>query len=474
MKIQDIHSQPLIEVGILSRNSIHFVLLSAYKLIGYQKDNPFRMEYYSLPQGSYSCAYEDGMIRFQNKLFASLGFEPESDSGRFILNNVRIGIEFHWEQEMQQCFEGALLIKTENHRLLAINRIALERYLYSVIASEMNARAHTEFLKAHAVISRSWLLAQLGTNTQTAQTGPAAPENQPESPTAPENQPESPAAPENRSDSPAERIRWYEREAHTQFDVCADDHCQRYQGLLEVDTPQVKTALSSTQGMVLCSGEDICDARFSKCCGGLTESFESCWADTRLPYLVSKPDLIPAPDRSSYADPEGFILGNPPSFCNTNDKGILEQVLKDYDFQTRDFFRWTVSYDARELSDLFKQRSGLDLGLLSDLEALERGGSGRIVRLKVTGSKGSLIIGKELEIRRCLSKTHLYSSAFVVDKVLDEQGKVRQFILHGAGWGHGVGLCQIGAAVMAEQGYKFEQILEHYYPNTQIKQLYDS
>ena len=474
MKIQDIHSQPLIEVGILSRNSIHFVLLSAYKLIGYQKDNPFRMEYYSLPQGSYSCAYEDGMIRFQNKLFASLGFEPESDSGRFILNNVRIGIEFHWEQEMQQCFEGALLIKTENHRLLAINRIALERYLYSVIASEMNARAHTEFLKAHAVISRSWLLAQLGTNTQTAQTGPAAPENQPESPTAPENQPESPAAPENRSDSPAERIRWYEREAHTQFDVCADDHCQRYQGLLEVDTPQVKTALSSTHGMVLCSGEDICDARFSKCCGGLTESFESCWADTRLPYLVSKPDLIPAPDRSSYADPEGFILGNPPSFCNTNDKGILEQVLKDYDFQTRDFFRWTVSYDARELSDLFKQRSGLDLGLLSDLEALERGGSGRIVRLKVTGSKGSLIIGKELEIRRCLSKTHLYSSAFVVDKVLDEQGKVRQFILHGAGWGHGVGLCQIGAAVMAEQGYKFEQILEHYYPNTQIKQLYDS
>lgn len=185
MKIQDIHSQPLIEVGILSRNSIHFVLLSAYKLIGYQKDNPFRMEYYSLPQGSYSCAYEDGMIRFQNKLFASLGFEPESDSGRFILNNVRIGIEFHWEQEMQQCFEGALLIKTENHRLLAINRIALERYLYSVIASEMNARAHTEFLKAHAVISRSWLLAQLGTNTQTAQTGPAAPENQPESPIRP-------------------------------------------------------------------------------------------------------------------------------------------------------------------------------------------------------------------------------------------------------------------------------------------------
>jgi peptidoglycan hydrolase-like amidase len=308
------------------------------------------------------------------------------------------------------------------------------------------------------------LLAQLGTNTQTAQIGPAAPENHPESPTAPENW----------SDSPAERIRWYEREAHTQFDVCADDHCQRYQGLLEVDTPQVKTALSSTLGMVLCSGEDICDARFSKCCGGLTESFESCWADTRLPYLVSKPDLIPAPDRSSYADPEGFILGNPPSFCNTGDKDILEQVLKDYDFQTRDFFRWTVSYDVRELSDLFKQRSGLDLGLLSDLEALERGGSGRIVRLKVMGSKGSLIIGKELEIRRCLSKTHLYSSAFVVDKVLDEQGKVRQFILHGAGWGHGVGLCQIGAAVMAEQGYGFEQILEHYYPNTQIKQLYDS
>lgn len=176
MKIQDIHSQPLIEVGILSRNSIHFVLLSTYKLIGYQKDNPYRMEYYSLPKGSYSCAYEDGMIRFQNNLFASLNFEPESDSERFILNNVRIGIEFHWEQEMQQCFEGALLIKTENHRLLAINRIALERYLYSVIASEMNARAHTEFLKAHAVISRSWLLAQLGTNTQTAQIGPAAPE----------------------------------------------------------------------------------------------------------------------------------------------------------------------------------------------------------------------------------------------------------------------------------------------------------
>ncbi len=243
---------------------------------------------------------------------------------------------------------------------------------------------------------------------------------------------------------------------------------------MDADTPQVKTALRATEGMVLCSNDDICDARFSKCCGGLTESFENCWADIRLPYLVSKPDLIPAPDQSTYADLPRFILSNPPSFCNTGNQAVLKQVLKDYDFQTRDFFRWTVRYGVEELSDLFTQRSGMDLGLLSDLEALERGGSGRIIRLKISGRKGSIILGKELEIRRCLSKTHLYSSAFVVEKELDEQGKVRYFILHGAGWGHGVGLCQIGAAVMAEQGYNYKQILEHYYPNTQIKKLYDS
>ncbi|MDD2618250.1 MAG: SpoIID/LytB domain-containing protein [Bacteroidales bacterium] len=470
MKILDIHSQPLIEVGILSREKLDFVLHSSHKVIGYQKDGSKRIEYGSVPQGSYSCSCEDGLVQFENKTFASLSFEPESDSGRFSLCNVRIGIEFHWEQELKQCFEGALLIKTENKHLLAINRIALERYLYSVIASEMNAEASPEFLKAHAVISRSWLLAQLGTNTQTAsfnekKTSQPAEEKQ-EPPTA------SPSDRESTSERPIERIRWYEREAHTQFDVCADDHCQRYQGILEADTPQVKTALRSTIGMVLCSNDDICDARFSKCCGGLTENFESCWADTKLPYLISKPDLIPAPDQSTYADLPSFIRGNPPSFCNTGNQAVLKQVLKDYDLQTRDFFRWTIPYDVEELSELFKLRSGLDLGLLSDLEAVERGGSGRIVRLRISGSKGSLIIGKELEIRRCLSKTHLYSSAFVVEKAMDAQGKVRQFVLHGAGWGHGVGLCQIGAAVMAEQGYRFEQILEHYYPNTQIKKLY--
>ncbi|HNZ80798.1 MAG TPA: SpoIID/LytB domain-containing protein, partial [Bacteroidales bacterium] len=401
-------------------------------------------------RGTHTLTHQSGLILFDGQAYESLRFDPIETGDVFELENVRIGIGFHWERTEKQVFEGSLIILTDEQALTAVNRVPLEAYLTSVISSEMSANASAALLKAHAVISRSWLLAQLQQKGKQSN------------------------ATDGMVDNATTRIRWYDREDHDRFDVCADDHCQRYQGLLEVDTPQVKTALSSTQGMVLCSGEDICDARFSKCCGGLTESFESCWADTRLAYLVSKPDLIPAPDRSSYADPEGFILGNPPSFCNTNDKGILEQVLKDYDFQTRDFFRWTVSYDARELSDLFKQRSGLDLGLLSDLEALERGGSGRIVRLKVTGSKGSLIIGKELEIRRCLSKTHLYSSAFVVDKVLDEQGKVRQFILHGAGWGHGVGLCQIGAAVMAEQGYKFEQILEHYYPNTQIKQLYDS
>ncbi|MDD2560334.1 MAG: SpoIID/LytB domain-containing protein [Bacteroidales bacterium] len=477
MKIQDIHSQPLIEVGILSREKLDFVLHSSHKVIGYQEDGSERIEYGSVPQGSYSCTCEDGLIQFENKTFASLSFEPESDSGRFSLNNVRIGIEFHWEQELQQCFEGALLIKTENKHLLAINRIALERYLYSVIASEMNAEASTEFLKAHAVISRSWLLAQLGTNIQTeadmekkADSPPMGSDFRPGQAAA-----VKPGAHKTKQTDPkgqTERIRWYEREAHTLFDVCADDHCQRYQGILEAETPQVKTALRSTEGMVLCSDEDICDARFSKCCGGLTESFESCWADTKMPYLVSKPDRIPAPDRNTYADLTSFILGNPPSFCNTDNQAVLKQVLKDYDLQTGDFFRWTVSYSVEELSDLFKQRSGLDLGLLSDMEALERGGSGRIVRLKITGSKGSLILGKELEIRRCLSKTHLYSSAFVVEKVLDKQGNVRQFVLHGAGWGHGVGLCQIGAAVMAEQGYTFKQILEHYYPNTQIKKLY--
>lgn len=404
----------------------------------------------------YTVKFEDGFVIFQGEKFKRLEFKPlEIDGSCFELYNVSIGKDFHWERTEKQSFEGNLIIIVEPTMLTAINLVPLESYLTSVISSEMSAKASEELLKAHAVISRSWLLSQLqqkGKNRVKAQ-GFTENEN--------------------------EHIKWYDREDHQNFDVCADDHCQRYQGITKASTLKVIKAIEATRGQVLYSDEEICDARFSKCCGGIMEEFQNCWEDAPKSYLlgiadrfgsVVKEKTVVNNDISDLRDEENaieWISGSPEAFCNTKDKRILEQVLNNYDQETTDFFRWQVKYSKDEISTLIKKKSGMDFGTILELKPLQRGVSGRIIKLKVVGEKKTLIIGKELEIRKWLSPTHLYSSAFVVEKINDE------FVLNGAGWGHGVGLCQIGAAVMGEKGFDYDEILNHYYPNAELVILYE-
>lgn len=352
-------------------------------------------------------------------------------SSAFALDDVTIGIGFHWERKERQVFRGAFRVLRRPAGLTVVNDVPLEEYVASVISSEMSAMCPVELLKAHAVISRSWLK------------GPAA---------AGVASPPATASGEIR--------RWYGREAHPDFEVCADDHCQRYQGITKAVSPAVADAVRDTAGEMLRYQGGICDARFSKCCGGLTERYQTAWDDQEVPYLVSFPDGFTEPIP---ADLDGFIRSSPPAFCNTSDTALLARILPGFDQETRDFFRWTVSYTAEELGELVAARLGVDPGPVTALEPLARGPSGRIFRLRITGERGSLVVGKELEIRRSLSLSHLYSSAFVVDR--DAAGR---FVLSGAGWGHGVGLCQIGAAVMAERGYGYREILAHYYPGTVV------
>ena len=355
-------------------------------------------------------------------LIAPSPWERGGERPTFSLHGVTIGKEFHWQQQETQTFQGSLLLRIIDGELHAINRIPIEDYLTSVIASEMSGTSSVELLKAHAIISRSWLLAQLKENENISKVEDNC----------------------QFSTVNSQFIKWYDREAHTHFDVCADDHCQRYQGVSRKVTPQVYEAIRATRGIVLCYEGEVCDARFSKCCGGITELYESCWDDTPHPYLS--------------------VIHDP--FCNTNDPKILSEVLNHYD-QSTDFYRWTVEYTQRELSDLVRCRGGFDYGDILDLIPIERGPSGRIVRLQIVGTKATRIIGKELEIRRTLSESHLYSSAFDVEK------RETSFVLHGSGWGHGVGLCQIGAAVMGAQGYNYQEILHHYYPEAMLTEWYE-
>ncbi len=352
----------------------------------------------------------------------------------FAVEGVTIGIGFHWERKERQTFRGALRILRRGAGLTAVNDVPLEEYVTSVISSEMSASCPSELLKAHAVISRSWLK------------GPSA---------------TAPAAPEE-SGRKGEIVRWYGREAHADFEVCADDHCQRYQGTAKAATPAVSEAVSATEGEALLFHGAVCDARFSKCCGGLTERYGTAWDDREIPYLTS---IVDGPPRPGAVEPEDWIRSNPEAYCNTRDTELLRRLLPGFDQETRDFFRWRVEYAADELGELVRSRLGADLGPILGLEPLSRGPSGRIFRLRIRGERGEVVIGKELEIRRALSRSHLYSSAFVVDR---EAGR---FVLTGAGWGHGVGLCQIGAAVMASGGAGYRKILSHYYPGTAVGRL---
>jgi SpoIID/LytB domain protein len=426
----------------LEQPDINFSLLSTYKLKGKE-----------VAPGNYRVELSEGKILFDGEKQEEITFESDDlHSDAFELKEVIIGLHFHWERRENQRFQGGLKFIAEKGGITAINIISLEDYLKSVISSEMSATSSVELLKAHAIISRSWLLAQIQKNKDL--TGDY----------------------QTSFTSPTEIVRWYDREDHALFDVCADDHCQRYQGITRQTTGLVNTVIDETRGRVLTYGHVICDARFSKCCGGIMETFENVWEPIVHPYLQGKADNAgnaPLLDLTMEENADAWIRSSPPAFCNTQDAAILRQVLNDYDRETADFYRWKVSYSQEELSSLIRERSGIDYGEIIALEPIERGTSGRIIRLRIIGTERVTTIGKELEIRRTLSLTHLYSSAFVVDASEEnEEGIPQQFTLTGAGWGHGVGLCQIGAAMMAEKGYSYEEILHHYFPETQIDKKY--
>lgn len=437
--------QPDVTVGIVSAQKIHFSLNKPYLAKGEKV------------LGEQVVEFSEGGVLWNGNQYSQLTFHPQSADASFSLSDVTIGVNFHWERKETQTFLGTLRFVVESDKIVAINELPVEKYLESVISSEMSATSSLELLKAHAVISRSWLLAQMKKRREVAESG-----NNFFSFTKKEDT----------------LIRWYDREDHTLFDVCADDHCQRYQGITKETSPHVAEAIRQTKGQILMDGEEICDARFSKCCGGITEEFQYCWEDTPKTYLTAVRDIAlgvehTQPNLTNEEEAEKWIRFNPPAFCNTQDKKILSEVLNDYDQETVNFYRWKETLSQEKLQQLIADKLKMDLGAILDMKAVERGKSGRISKLQIIGTEKTFTIGKELEIRRTLSDSHLLSSAFVVDKYdKDEQGVPQRFELIGAGWGHGVGLCQIGAAVMGEQGYHYDAILLHYYQGAEIKKLY--
>ncbi|MGN0037324.1 MAG: SpoIID/LytB domain-containing protein [Bacteroidaceae bacterium] len=422
---------PEVNVGIVSGQKVFFCLHGPYRVEG------------QVVVGDRVVSFEQGKIRWEGQTYDSLLFEPLHAQSHCELYDVVIGRDFHWQRREDQLFGGKMLFIVEGDGITAVNRVPVEDYLVSVISSEMSARASLELLKAHAVISRSWVLARLEKQEDTEPAGMV--------------------------ETDEERIRWYGRSEHTLYDVCADDHCQRYQGITRASTPQVARAVEETRGQVLSYAGRLCDTRFSKCCGGAMEEFPACWEDTDHPYLRRRRDSADTvlPDLTDEREAERWIRTHPDSYCHTTEAGILQQVLNRYDQETPDFYRWQVDYTREELSALVRERSGIDFGEIRALEPVQRGVSGRLVRLRIVGSRRTMTIGKELEIRRTLSPSHLYSSAFVVEETADG------FRLLGAGWGHGVGLCQIGAAVMSERGFRYEAILQHYYPGSELEKRYE-
>ena len=424
-----------IDIGILLSEQINFDFIGEYLLDGVAFS------------GQCSVTVDGGRILFNGAHYERLQFEPSGSDSSFLLHDVVIGVNFHWQRCENQRFCGELIFILESGRLRAVNRLSVEEYLVSVISSEMSATSSLELLKAHTIISRSWLYAQLGRKKCTeAVKGWSSDE---------------------------EIVRWYDRDDHTLFDFCADDHCQRYQGITRAANPNVRRAVQETADIVLKYDGNVCDARFSKCCGGVTERFSACWENEDKPYLVPlRDDVSEQPiELCDEVAARAWIESQPDAFCSNVDKAVLSQVLNGYDCETADFYRWRVRYSQKELSELVARRSGIDFGTIYELLPLERAASGRIVRLKILGDKATRIIGKELEIRRSLSESHLYSSAFVVDKELDGESQESYFVIKGAGWGHGVGLCQIGAAVMGEKGYSYEEILSHYYPGSYLESV---
>lgn len=444
----------MISVGILTAPSVEF---EGEFLVG-GSAGMLRGPARASVEGS-SIVIESGGNRSVHDSGVELTQEAGSGTS-FVIHDVTIGIKFHWERKEDQRFAGSLRLVAKGGEVVAINIVPVEDYLASVISSEMSAASSMNLLKAHAITSRSWLLAQLE-QSRDLKGGVTRPPS-----TVRGN---------------GRLIRWYDREEHDLFDVCADDHCQRYQGVTKTSTGTVARAIEATRGEVVTYDGRTCDARFSKSCGGITEPFAKVWQPVDIPYLVNVPDIPPGnplpgglsvPDVSREPLADKWIRNSPPAFCNTSDERVLTQVLLNYDQETRDFYRWKVEYGQDELASLIRKKSGVDFGAIRALEPVERGPSGRLTLLKIVGEKETLTIGKELEIRRTLSMSHLYSSAFVVD-ALEVKGDIPgRFVISGAGWGHGVGLCQIGAAVMGDKGYAHGAILERYFPGTSIAKIY--
>ncbi len=450
---------PKIQVGIFSGKEIGFTLNGVF----IEKGSGKKLT------GKWTAVMSDDRIKLVNGEQEYVSEAPadlipiDPAGASLVLHGVTIGVNFHWERREDQVFRGSLRLITEGDNLTAVNIVSVEDYLISVISSEMKATSSEEFLKAHAVTSRSWLLAQLSKSLSLQAEGRG-------------HQAEG-SRYTSSIRSADEIIKWYDREDHVNFDVCADDHCQRYQGITRASSPAVVKVINDTYGEVLTYGGAICDARYYKCCGGITELFENTWEPENHPYLQGIIDNTQPPegfktDLSDENNAREWILGFPDAFCNTSDKKVLSQVLNDYDQETNDFFRWKVVYTQEELSRLVRERSGIDFGIITGIIPLERGPSGRISRLRIEGSKASWTIGKELEIRKSLSKSHLYSSCFVADR--EEDGDGIRFVVHGAGWGHGVGLCQIGAAMMGARGYSYRDILMHYFRGAGFEKLYNS
>lgn len=557
--------QPVIDVGLLTAPELRVRFNQPFSISGIRGQEGLSGDRDNI-SGEQVFSLHDGMVRWNGKCYGKIEFRPASAESTFTLHRVKIGINFHWEREEDQMFSGGLTILPTEEGLTAINSVPVEDYLLSVISSEMNGDAPEEFLKAHAVISRSWLLARPtlgGGDSETANGTANACKGHSVEHSVSGGLPDSVVdCSEEHSDNGPERIiRWYDREDHTLFDVCADDHCQRYQGLLRAGNANIRLAVEATRGLVLTDGPDgsICDTRFSKCCGGVSERFSACWADEDFPYLqairdnAAKDSISSAgsvPDLSDEQTARNWILSSPEAFCNTSDPDLLSTVLNSYDQETADFYRWKEEYTQAGLSDLLRRRSGIDFGDVLELRPLKRGASGRIIELLIRGTLRTVIVGKELEIRRWLSESHLYSSAFVVDtnygqgpcisetvttgvnpvggpvgepvtkqtSVPNITGAARtaetaaaetgrtsassdaadtrpdntdthivdthvsseihpdpvpvRFILHGAGWGHGVGLCQIGAAAMSARGGTFDRILAHYFRGSCLTRLY--
>lgn len=443
METSNRKEEPIVSVGIVNASKLCFSLNAPYTVCGSQRC------------GKQVVELSEGRILWENALYDELLFEPTDAQSSFTLEDVTIGVNFHWERKEAQTFLGKLRFIVEDNNICAINELPVETYLTSVISSEMRATSSLELLKAHAVISRSWLLAQM--EQRKAENNNV------------EKQPSFFKTNE-------EIVRWYDREDHKRFDVCADDHCQRYQGITKAANKHVVEAIQQTAGEILTSHGEICDARYSKCCGGAVEEFQYCWENIKKPYLQALPDTLPdtasLPDLTDEAVARQWILSSPDAFCNTTDQKVLSQLLNDFDQETTDFYRWSQTYSQAEVKQLLEEKLEVRFGDIIDLIPLERGKSGRIYRLKIVGKERTLIIGKELEIRRALSKSHLYSSAFIVEKADIKDGVPQKFIIKGAGWGHGVGLCQIGAAMMGKQGYRYEEILLHYYKGAEITKAY--